>query len=100
MPNDSTASKTPNEAWHIYIVKCCDGSYYTGITTDLERRIDEHNNSPLGARYTRSRRPVTLHYHESSRNRSEALKRELAIKKLPRKKKHALKCHVVITEPA
>lgn len=69
-------------AWYVYIVECRDGSYYTGITTDVERRISEHNHSPKGASYTRSRRPVTLHYHESANNRSEATQRELQIKKL------------------
>jgi len=77
-------------AWYVYIVECRDGSYYTGITTDVERRISEHNHSPKGASYTRSRRPVTLHYHESVSNRSEATRRELQIKKLSSKSKRIM----------
>lgn len=72
------------------MVKCRDGSYYTGITTDIERRIKEHNSSPQGARYTRARRPVTLCYCEDAASRSEALKRELQIKKLSSHKKKLL----------
>ena len=90
MLNKSPSLKDTNEAWFIYIVECRDGTYYTGITTDIERRISEHNTSPLGARYTRARRPVKLHYHETADNRSEALKREIQIKKLPRKRKQSL----------
>jgi putative endonuclease len=70
--------------WHTYILECSDGTYYTGITTDIERRIEEHNRSPKGAKYTRARRPVVLRYHETFRDKGEALKREMAIKKLKR----------------
>ncbi len=76
--------------WYVYVVECGDGTYYTGITTDIERRLTEHNSSSLGARYTRSRRPVRLHYHETSSSRSDALKRELQIKKLSRRNKRLL----------
>jgi len=76
--------------WHIYMVECSDSSYYTGITTDIERRIYEHNNSPQGARYTRARRPVKLCYQEQASSRSEALKRERQIKRLIRNKKKQL----------
>ena len=69
--------------WHVYILRCADGTLYTGITTDLARRVEEHNNGKAGARYTRSRRPVALVYSEAAANRSEASKREHAIKKLP-----------------
>ncbi|MDT8316852.1 MAG: GIY-YIG nuclease family protein [bacterium] len=77
--------------WYIYIVKCSDESLYTGITRDVERRVEEHNsNDLLGARYTRSRRPVTLVYEESAGSRSEATKREAAIKKLGKNEKKDL----------
>ena len=77
--------------WFIYIVKCSDQSLYTGITRDVKRRIEEHNsNDLLGARYTRCRRPVSLVYEEDAGSRSEATKREAAIKKLTRDKKNGL----------
>ena len=69
--------------WFVYIMRCADGTLYTGITTDLARREQEHNSEKNGARYTRSRRPVVLVYSEEAENRSEASKREHAIKKLP-----------------
>ena len=73
--------------WKVYIVECADGTYYTGITTDVERRILEHNFSFKSAKYTRSRRPVQLVYEETFNNRSNASKREYAIKRLKRKDK-------------
>jgi putative endonuclease len=69
--------------WFVYILRCADGTLYTGITTDLARRVEEHNAGKSGARYTRSRRPVALAYSEAAANRSDASKREHAIKKLP-----------------
>jgi len=68
------------------MVKCQDTSLYTGITTDISRRLKEHN-AKKGAFYTKNKVPVELVYQESMRNRSEALKREHAIKKLTRKQK-------------
>ena len=76
--------------WKVYIVKCSDGTYYTGITTDINRRLLEHNYSFKAAKYTRSRRPVRLVYKESVSNRSEASKREYSIKRLKRKNKSSL----------
>jgi len=73
--------------WYVYIVKCKDDTLYTGITVDIERRIIEHNTSNKGAKYTRSRRPVSLAYHETMNDRSDSSKRESAIKKLTRKNK-------------
>jgi len=73
--------------WLMYVVECSDGSYYTGITTDMTRRLNEHNRTKRGAKYTRSRRPVRLIYFESHENRSEASRAEAAFKKLTRKKK-------------
>lgn len=75
--------------WFVYIVRCADNSLYTGITTDLERRLSEHNGEG-GARYTRSRQPVELVYQEEAGSRSEASKREMAIKQLKRKQKETL----------
>ena len=79
-------------SWYVYIVKCNDNSLYTGITTDIERRIAEHNDSTQnkGAKYTRSRQPVKLVFLEESGSRSEATKRELTIKKLNKKQKQLL----------
>lgn len=73
--------------WYVYILRCADDSLYTGITTSVERRLREHNDAKLGARYTRTRRPVTLAYSEMTANRSAASQREAAIKKLTRKEK-------------
>lgn len=75
--------------WFVYIVECADGSFYTGITNDLERRIDEHN-AGTGARYTRSRRPVKLRYQELQPDRSHASVREYRIKSLSRREKQEL----------
>lgn len=75
--------------WLMYVAECSDGSYYTGITTDMTRRLNEHNRTKRGAKYTRSRRPVRLIYFESHENRSEASRAEAAFKKLTRKKKEA-----------
>ena len=69
------------------MVCCSDNSLYTGITTDLNRRVAEHNNSKRGAKYTRSRRPVKLVYSSLVGTRSEAMKEECRIKKLSKVKK-------------
>lgn len=79
-----------SKGWKVYIVECADGTYYTGITTDIERRILEHNYSFKSAKYTRSRRPVRLVYEESHADRSLASKREYQIKKMKRKDKVSL----------
>lgn len=76
--------------WFVYLMRCADGSLYTGVTTDLTRRLAEHNEGAAGARYTRARRPVELVWHERAASRSHACKREAAIKKLPRAAKLAL----------
>ena len=73
--------------WFLYIVKCSDGSLYTGITTDINRRIAEHNGSKRGAKYTRSRRPVLLMLLEKHNSRSCASSAEARIKSLTRKQK-------------
>ena len=77
-----------NKKYFVYIVECADGTLYTGYTTDVERRLNEHNYSfKKGAKYTRSRRPVILKYSEECDSMSGALKREYQIKKLSRDSK-------------
>ncbi len=74
-------------SYFVYILKCADTTLYTGITTNISRRVKEHNSSERGAKYTRLRRPVKLIYSEKSKDRSSASKREYAIKKLSRAQK-------------
>ncbi len=77
--------------WYVYIVRCSDQSLYTGITTDIARRLREHNGEAAsGARYTLAKRPVAVVYLEPAPTRSEALKRESAIKKLSHRQKEKL----------
>lgn len=76
--------------WFVYILKCYDATLYAGITTDLKRRVAEHNISPLGAKYTRGRRPVKLIYSRKFKNKSLASIEEARIKKLSRKEKLSL----------
>ncbi len=73
--------------YHLYILKCADGTLYTGITVNLDIRLKEHNSSKLGAKYTRSRRPVRLVYSKKFKNKSVALKAEYKIKLLTREQK-------------
>lgn len=73
-------------AWSVYVLRCADGSLYTGVSTDVNRRLDDHNGG-TGAAYTRSRLPVELLWSEAARDRSAALKREMQIKKLTRRQK-------------
>ncbi len=76
--------------YYVYILKCRDETFYTGITTDLERRVLEHNESEKGAKYTKNRRPVSLVYFALYSSRSEATKEELRIKSLNRTQKISL----------
>lgn len=77
--------------WFVYYLRCDDGSLYAGITTDLTRRVREHNScNKAGAKYTRVRRPVALAYYEKCACRSTASKREYQLKKLSKAKKEAL----------
>ena len=69
-------------AWVVYMLKCADGTLYTGICTDIERRLAEHNHSKRGARYTRSRRPVRLLAVKPFPDRSTACKEEIRVKRL------------------
>jgi putative endonuclease len=75
--------------WSVYVVRCRDGTLYTGITTDPDRRLSEHNRG-CGCAYTRSRLPVSLVYLEPAENRSHALRREHAIKRMSRAEKDSL----------
>ncbi|MGN7437719.1 MAG: GIY-YIG nuclease family protein [Alcanivorax sp.] len=75
--------------WFCYIVECADNTYYTGITTDIERRISAHN-AGKGAKYVKGRLPVHVVYTEECENRSDASRRELEIKSLDRQEKIAL----------
>ena len=72
--------------WHVYIIKCLDGTLYTGITNNLPQRVEEHNRGK-GCRYTRGRGPVKLVHSERFPNRSSALKRESQIKRWGREEK-------------
>lgn len=83
--------------YFIYIVKCRDETYYTGYTTDIERRLKAHNEGK-GAKYTRCRLPVELVYWEQYEEKSQALKREYAIKQLTRKQKQQLIGRLVYAE--
>ena len=75
--------------WHVYILRCADRSLYTGVATDVAARLSVHN-AGKGAKYTRGRLPVKLVYQEAADGRGAALKRELAIKRLPRAAKRRL----------
>lgn len=68
--------------WYVYLLQCSDNTLYTGVTCDLQRRLHEHNHTSRGARYTRSRRPVTLVYHEQVSDRSSAQQREASIRRM------------------
>jgi putative endonuclease len=76
--------------WFVYMIEASDKSYYTGITTDVERRFDEHCSSTLGAKYFNGRSPIKVIYQEAEHSRSSASKREYAIKKLSRRQKELL----------
>ena len=77
-------------AYFVYILKCADETFYTGVTTDMARRISEHNSSKKGAKYTSARRPVQLVYQEDQPDRSSAQRREYVLRKLPRAEKQRL----------
>lgn len=85
MPSSSAPS------WIVYILRCADNTLYTGITTDVDKRIDQHNGvEKNGAKYTRNRQPVRLVYQEPSISRSDASKREYSIKCLTKSQKETL----------
>ncbi|HVT75211.1 MAG TPA: GIY-YIG nuclease family protein [Candidatus Paceibacterota bacterium] len=82
----------PVPLYFLYVVRCADGTLYTGITTDVDRRVEEHNStrSKAGAKYTRARQPVALVYSKPYKDRSAAAIAEAALKKLSRKEKLAI----------
>jgi UV DNA damage endonuclease len=82
-------NRSVDEIWFVYVLRCADGSLYTGITNDLSRRCKQHY-AGTASRYTRGRLPVLLIYEEALTSRSHALKRELAIKALSRQEKESL----------
>lgn len=94
-------------SWYLYILRCGDGTLYTGITTDVEKRLEAHR-AGKGAKYTRGRQPLELVYREVCGSHSDALKREIQVKKLPRKTKETLlfasenrqrKCEIFVKNP-
>ncbi len=86
MPDADATISTP---WHVYVVRCADATLYTGVATDLPARIAQHN-AGRGAKYTKSRRPVTLVYEEAAADRGAALRREHEIKRLAPQAKRVL----------
>lgn len=87
VPRRKPAAKKPR--WFVYVVECADCTLYTGVATDVAARVATHN-AGQGAKYTRGRRPVTLRHVERARDRGAALRREYAIKRLPRAAKQKL----------
>jgi putative endonuclease len=86
---DQAAVREDDSPWSLYILRCGDGSFYTGVTTDIERRFSEHEKG-RASRYTRTHRPVVLVYREECGTRSQALTRECAVKSLGRQAKEDL----------
>jgi len=78
------------EFYSLYILECADNTLYTGIAKEVNKRVDDHNNSPKGAKYTKARLPVRLVYEEKHRSKSAALKREIVVKKMSRSQKEKL----------
>jgi putative endonuclease len=90
MPGTAVTAPQGLRMWYLYILECADGSYYSGITTDPERRLREHNGEGPGAKYTRARRPVKLVYKKKMKDRSSAAREEWRIKQLSRREKDEL----------
>lgn len=86
---DEVDADSSADTWFVYILRCADGSLYTGITKDVNRRCEQHN-AGTASRYTRSRLPVSLEYQEAQAAQSPALKREAAIKAMSRQAKESL----------
>ncbi len=81
---------TTNKPWYVYLLRCNDNSLYAGITTNIERRLHQHNHTKLGAKYTRAKRPVTLAFIEIAADKSTASKKEYQLRKLPKIQKERL----------
>lgn len=88
----AAATDEPATCWNVYVLRCADGSLYTGIATDVERRLDEHRNSDRGAKYLRGRGPLGLVFSCAVDNRSHASRVESRIKRLSKSRKEALLC--------
>lgn len=87
----TSCDRSTDTPWHVYLVLCADRTLYTGVTTDLHRRVEQHNGHQAGgARYTRARRPVRLVWWRPCSNRSSAQQEEAAIRRLSRGQKWAL----------
>ena len=86
---EAKEAAAPGAVWFLYILGCSDGSFYTGVTTNLDRRLREHQDGKA-SRYTRTRRPIVLVYQEECGTRSQSLARECAVKSLSRKHKEEL----------
>ena len=87
------------ENWSVYIILCDDGSLYTGVSTDVERRFREHGGTPRGAKYFNGRKPLKVVYREAGHTRSSAARREAAIKKLSREAKLGLQGNLPAPAP-
>lgn len=91
MAADPKSKPGLEKSWYVYILRCADNSLYTGVTLDVNKRLDEHNGvTSNGAKYTQARRPVRLVYQEESASRSDACKREYVIKSLSKTEKESL----------
>lgn len=90
--NRDSAAASAEQPWFVYILECSDGSFYTGVTNNIERRQQQHNEG-TASRYTRSRRPVVVRYQEICDSRSHALIRECSLRLLSRKQKEELVNH-------
>ena len=91
MKSNTELNSDEAKPWFIYMLRCADNSLYTGITLDVSKRLDQHNGiDKNGAKYTKARRPVKLVYEEISFSRSDACKREYAIKSLNKSEKESL----------
>ncbi len=91
IPVGKEAVSVEKKTWSVYMVKCADGSLYTGITTNVDQRIEDHNsNNRRAAKYTKGRRPVILVYREDVNTRSQAARREQEIKRLTKRQKETL----------
>ena len=92
-------SANSDDSWFVYLVRCSDGSFYAGVTTDLERRVRQHNGEIVGgANYTRARRPVALVWNEVYENRSVAQRREYFVRRLSRREKQRLAAKAAVVK--
>ena len=88
--NDQFLKEINEKKWFLYILQCSDGTYYTGITTNIARRLNEHNTSSRGAKYTKTRRPVEVVCWKPFKDRSSAQKAEYKFKQLTREQKEEI----------